>query len=85
MLGGASMASSVNWNVLQMAERFLSAAQRQRLYGIVRIHVLLAHEPAGFEGTDRQQRHTDARVAHRSGRAFSVQRSQGSRSVGCGP
>ena len=41
-----------------MGERKLRAAVLEGAYGFLRVHVLVAHEPAGFVGADRQDRET---------------------------
>ena len=45
-----------------MAERLLGAAIEQRLHGILRVHVLILHEPARLVGTDGQDRQTQLPV-----------------------
>ena len=46
-----------------MAERLGRAAQLQRLHGLVRVHVVVAHEPARLVGADRQQRQRELGMA----------------------
>src|SRR5689334_2350872 len=47
---------------VMMRERELGAAVAERLHGLGRIHVLVAHEPARLVGADRQDREPERSV-----------------------